>query len=1127
MHNILAARSNFSIGQSILTVERLIDEAKAVGAGAVALTDDMTVTGMIDFTKRAQKAGVKPIIGCRLRLTDDVAWRKTKESKKAPRDWFVTWYARTEKGLQALYRLLTLAHSEERFYMVPKLGFDDFFAALDSVTGDDVIIASSDVYSVGLHKSAREILARISDALSLSNVFLTLTPVNTPLYDTLNARAIELAGKLGLPFLISRPVLYGRAEGADAAHEIMGAIASNTSIHKLWHKELHIRDFKPLTEAETLAEVKAMGERLIQKRRIDKDQVLCALRNGMEMTRRLPGLISYEWTKQPPSLPKMAEDEFKALYAECQKGWKTRFSRQVFGHLPGAEELSNSYVPRLKYELSVLQKLNFSGYFLLVQDVVRFAKSNGILVGPGRGSVGGSLVAYLMGITDCDPIRFDLLFERFINPDRLDLPDADLDFMSERRHEVVQYLTDKYGADRVAGVANFMALGTASSIRDVSRVLDMPEAEYRCSKYAPKEHGAIVPLAESAEKVSEIAAFRDKYEEVWAICLHLEGVMRNLGQHAAGIVVAGCDLTERAFIDRRKGGEGTVNWDKRIVEDQGLIKMDILGLSTLDLIDLTMKYIRQRHSKKVNLATVPLDDATVLELFAKGRTTGVFQFESGGMRRLLRELGKDGDISFEDITAATALYRPGPMESGMMDSYWKRKQGLEYVEYDHPLLEPILKPTFGVWVYQEQVMQTAVAICGYTAADADKLRKIMGKKLPEEMAKERGKFVAGAIKTVGCEEDWAERLFDKIEGFAGYGFNKSHSVEYALISYQSAYLKTYFPVEFYAAALTLMDDDKLPALLADAKIQGISVEPPDVNLSTGRFEILTDLRLSIPFSRVKGLSMRAAEAITTARGRAPFKSKEDFVERVNRRLINSAKVDALDRIGAFASIEPETPAATHPSRVRDQIELIPGLITEAAPIDRDMRMNDRFAVRQLKEMILEYREKLSEDGAPVIPAMNGKNRIMVVFDAPSTGKYSEESSGHMARGDGFAWQAASKSMGEVGFSIRDCYVTALLKRPKAGKVITADEIALYEPYLRQEIDLLKPPVIVALGSTALRWFLPDFKGKASEAAGKIVYLKEFDANLVVGFSPGEIWHDPDKQETLNEVFASAMRLTTI
>jgi DNA polymerase-3 subunit alpha len=420
MSSILAARSSFSIGESILTTERLIKEAKKVNATVVALTDDMSITGLVDFTRNAKKEGIKPIIGCRLRLVDDPSWRKAKkgeEKSATPPEFYLTWYVLSENGLKALYRLLTIAYSEDRFYFDAKLGFDDLYAALEDVTSDDVIIASSDVYSVLHHDSASDILARCSGALSRSNVFLTLSPIDTPLYDTLNARAINLGKTLGLGFLVSRPVFYGRDEGEDVAHEVMGAISSNVTVDKPWHRSIHNRDFFPRTKEEFLEDIKAAVVRLIN-RGLPSEEVKSAFIDGIRRANTIDARVKYEWAKQAPSLPKMATDEFTTVVEECKKGWAERFKSEIFGHKPSEEELKNVYRPRLLYELEVLKKLNFSGYFLLVQDVVRFAKSSGILVGPGRGSVGGSLVAYLMGITDCDPLRFNLLFERFINPDR-------------------------------------------------------------------------------------------------------------------------------------------------------------------------------------------------------------------------------------------------------------------------------------------------------------------------------------------------------------------------------------------------------------------------------------------------------------------------------------------------------------------------------------------------------------------------------------------------------------------------------------------------------------------------------------------------------------------------------------
>lgn len=735
MHTVLAARSDFSIGESILTVEDLVKKAKEAGAKVVGLTDTMSITGMIDFTKRAQKVEIKPVIGCRLRLVDDPAWRKTKDDKKAPAEYYVTAYVLSEAGLKALFRLLTLANSEERFYFSPKLSFEDLQAELETLGEDDLAIATGDVQGLLTHPKHEEIILAWS-RLSAVRIYAQISPIDTPYYDTVNMRAVRLVEK-GLPPLVTRPVLYG--DGEADARDVMNAVSRNVKMTELWIETPHFRDLAPLNDRGYMLQVAALKSRL-EKRGLTAGPTLA---QGVRNTDALAERASFVWEKQPISLPKMADDEFAALVAACRAGWSKRFTTTAFGHRPGMQELAEVYKPRLAYELEVLKKLGFAGYFLLVMDIVNYAKSNGILVGPGRGSVGGSLVAYLCGITDCDPIRFDLLFERFINPDRIDLPDADLDFMSERRGEVIDYLIQKYGKDRVAGISNFGKLAAASSIRNIGKAFGLSEFDYVCSKYAPKEHGANVSLPKAADITPEIGAFRDKWAPLWEVMVRLEGTQNILGRHAAGVVVGGCDLVERGVIERRKDG-ATLNWDKRIVEDQGLVKVDILGLSTLDLIDLTLKYIRKRHSQRVNLLQIPLDDEKVLQAFAEAKTTGVFQYESGGMRRLLRELGKDG-ITFEDITAASALYRPGPMESGMMDSYWKRKQGIETVEYDHPALEDVLKPTYGVFVYQEQVMKASVVLAGYSGADADKLRKIMGKKLPEEMKKERGKFTEGCV----------------------------------------------------------------------------------------------------------------------------------------------------------------------------------------------------------------------------------------------------------------------------------------------------------------------------------------------------------------------------------------------
>ncbi|MER9176274.1 DNA polymerase III subunit alpha [Mesorhizobium sp. M0955] len=1123
MHSILAARTDFSVGESILSPEKVVEAAVAAGEKVVAITDTMSVTGMIDFTNRAKKADIKPIIGVRLRLSDDPKWRPDKDKGEKKKDmppvYYLTIYVLSDAGMKTIFRLLSLANTDEYFYYEARLGFEDLYKELDTLTGSAspaLAVMLGDTQGVITHPDLDAIISKLSRRIGVDNVYAPLIPLDSPYFSRINLISLDLVAN-GIKPLVVRPAYYREGE-ADAA-QIMGAISNGNKIADPWHKTPYHEDFHILGRADMHKQVVKAAERLKQRRGVAGAGPVFL--QGLKNTEELADRVAYVWSKAPASLPKMAPDEFAVVVAECKKGWKTRFDQPVFGHKPTDDELAGIYKQRLTYELTVLKKLEFSGYFLLVQDVVNYAKSNGILVGPGRGSVGGSLVAYLMGITDCDPIRFELLFERFINPDRIDLPDVDLDFMSERRHEVVEYLVKKYGRERVAGVSNFGRLAAASTIRDVGRVIGLNERDYRCSKLVPKAHGANVPLPACADAVPDIKEFAEKYDSLWPIMTRLEGTIRNFSQHAAGIVVGGVDLVERAVVERRKDAD-VVNWDKRIVEDQGLIKMDILGLQTLDVIKLALDYIRERHGARVDLMRIPLDDEQVLQNFAKALTTGVFQFESGGMRRLLKELGQDGTITFEDITAATALYRPGPMESGMMDSYFLRKQGNEMVEYDHPLMEPILKPTFGVMVYQEQVMQVARAIAGYSAPDADKLRKIMGKKLPEEMKKERSTFVEGCVKTIACDETWAGILFDKIEGFAGYGFNKSHSVEYTLISYQSMWLKTNYPVEFFAAALTLLDEDKLPGLIRDAERFGIDVSMPDINISTDRFEIATDVRLVIPFQRIKGLSSKATNAILAARQAGEFTSMADFVSRVEKRVCNIKVQKALDLVGAFCRIEPTQKPAKDPSRIRDLIELLPGLITANVPVNRDMNKG-KMAKEQIAEIVQDYREKHGPggdgDGMPIKPSWGKDGKFMIITDAP-TG--SEETAGIISFGQSMT--CVVDAMSAHGLARLDCYWTSLIKRPKADKQVTNEEIATYREYLAQEIKVLEPPIIVLLGAQTVRHFIPDFKGKASEAAGKVVYSNDLDANLVIGFNPGEIYFSPEKQVQMEEVFQSVMDL---
>ena len=737
INHALNVMSDFSIGKSLLQLEHIIEKAKEFGYESVAICDEMSVHSMVDFSNKAKKAGIKPIIGCRIRVVDDPLYRvPPKASGIAPienRSYFLKAYAVNDLGVKSLLKLLSKGGSKDYFYYHARVGLDDVLAM------EGVAISSGDMYGLSTHPEYVAIFTKLLHKFGRDNLFAELVPIDTPLFDTLNARTLSAIGYLDLKPLVTYPFLY--RDNADAPTlEVLGAITSNTQMDTGYRPKQYVKDFGFFEPQQIKPRVLAAHKRQETWNGVSAGAVWAT---GIKNIETLANLCAYEFKKLEPSLPEMAANEFVALGQKCVEGWKRRFTTPVMGYLPAPEQIP-VYQERLKYELSVLKKMGFSGYFLLVEDLVMWSKANGIIVGPGRGSVGGSLVAYLLGITDVDPIRFDLLFERFINPERQDLPDADLDFMSSKRHMVVEYLTGKYGADRVAGISNFSSLASASALRDTGRVHGMNGLELMATKLVPKEHGQSYTLTEAAAEVADIEKFRDAHPAVWEHALKLEGAMRSFGQHAAGVVVAGEPLVERAVVETR-GETPCVNWDKRVVEDWGLIKMDILGLSTLDVLEIAKSYIKERHGRTIDYLKIPLEEPDIMRSFGLGETTGVFQFESSGMKGLLRSMAEGGMLTFEDITAATALYRPGPMDSGLMAEFVQIKQGKRSPYYEHKSMEKALGSTYGVMIYQEQVMQVAVDLAGFTLAQADTLRKAIGKKDAKLMGEMKDAFVQGAV----------------------------------------------------------------------------------------------------------------------------------------------------------------------------------------------------------------------------------------------------------------------------------------------------------------------------------------------------------------------------------------------
>lgn len=1114
MSEILFARTHFSLGESMIDPKKVPAKAKELGYSACAIVDTMSVSGMIPFSLAAEEAGIKPICGARIRIVLDPTHRKPKkgdthEDKPNP-EYFWELYIKNEEGFRDLAKLLSKGFSQEYFYFVPRVGLEDVITAM---RGGNLLALSASAHSVFQLPEYDELAKRLVLASSASDVFLQLCPVETPHYDQINKRVLETSDKLGLKIIANSPVYYLDAEDADTK-DIYNVICNRQKVGEIWNRIPYTRDHAVSQRGLIVRKLKAFTERTGNK--VSSQFIL-----NQSIFR---DFIEYKWKKQEVSLPEMASNEYQELVKLCKEGWKSRLTTSILGFLPTPLLLNTTYKQILIKELRVLEQMGFSGYFLLVRDLVMWSKEEGIRVGPGRGSVGGSLVAYLLGITDVDPVRFGLIFERFINPERLDLPDADLDFMSTRRGEVFTYLEGKYGADRVAGIANYGTLGAASALRDVGRVHNISGLELAVTKGIELGQS----LEEAREALPEVDAFANNHPEIWNHAVRLQGVMRNYGRHAAGTIVSGRPLSDLSVVESRKEGERTVNWDKRYCEDMGLVKLDILGLSTLDVIDMALQHIKDRHHKDIDLLSLPLDEDVTMRSFGKGKTTGVFQFESPGMKELLRSLCAGvGALTFDHIVAATALYRPGPMESGLLDDYVSIAKGFRDVTYEHESMEAALEETNGVIVYQEQVMRVAQDLAGFSMAEADHLRKAMGKKSAEAMAKMREKWVSGCLETSGMEGEQSSALFDKIEKFAGYAFNKSHSVEYTIISYWTMWLKVHYPAEFFAACLTIMSEDKRPGIVADAKEHGIDVCPPDINGSTARFEVSYDAARAIdvllaPFNSIKGVSDNGSKAIMEAREKAggKFADVDQFESTVAKRLCNSRAREALRKVGAFAGIEKGLPAR-HPDRLKDQVELLPGLIVDTIKADRGIVM-DKFVKAKILHNFTQLSDESDAPEAQVPPRIGASPKVMVVFDAPS---WSDEREGKMFSGK--THEELKGIMKEVGLQTRDCVFTSLMKKVKPEDGFTNDDVNFYSEYLKKELDLMKPPVIITMGTHAMRAVDPrTAKSKPSELIGKSAFEAGLDATVIYGFNPARLHFNPEMRSDLVTVIEKAVDTIT-
>ncbi len=871
----LHVHSEYSLLDGAAHLRRLVDRAARLGFPALALTDHGNLFGAMEFYQLAREAGVKPILGVELYVAPGGRFEKAPLDGQYEGANHVTVLVRNLAGYRNLIRLVSKGYLEG-FYYKPRVDKE-----LLAQHADGLLVLSGCLNSevarlllAGEERRAREVAGWYAEVFGREHYFMEVQAHGLPDQIRVTEGTIGIARALGVGLAGTNDAHY--LEAADGrAHEVLlclqtGAKLSDPSRWRFATEEFYLKSAEEMRKVfaelpDAYANTMAVAER-------------CEL----ELTFDRFHLPRYE---VPPG---HTLDSYLRELAEA--GLRLRYP-----------DPTPDVLERLAYELAVIREMQFSGYFLVVWDFIKYAKDRQIAVGPGRGSAAASLVAYCLGITTVDPLRYGLVFERFLNPGRKSMPDMDIDFADDRRDEVIEYVVRKYGRDKVAQIITFNVLKAKAVIRDVGRVLGMPFGEVdRIAKFVPETLNITLDDAlRQSPALAEAVKTRPEVAELWQIAKRLEGLSRHAGKHAAGVVISDEPLIEHVPLYRDpKSEEVITQYPMGPIERLGLLKMDFLGLRTLTVIANAVQLIRESRGAAVDPERIPLDDARTYQLLSEARTFGVFQLESTGMREALRQLRPE---RLEDVIAMVALYRPGPMQ--MIPDFTARRHGRVKSSYDHPLMEKHLQETYGIMVYQEQVLRIAADLAGFSMGEADDLRKAMGKKKPELMAEQRAKFLAGA-KTRGVREKVAERIFELMEKFAGYGFNKAHATAYGIIAYQTAYLKANYPVEFMAALLTseMANTDKVVVHIEECRAMGIELSPPDVNVSGLRFSVAGET-IRFGLGAIKNVGEKAIESIVAARDReGAFAGLVDFCRRVDIQLVNRRVVESLIKAGAFDSL---------------------------------------------------------------------------------------------------------------------------------------------------------------------------------------------------------------------------------
>ena len=873
----LHVHSHYSLLDGMAKIGELIKRAKDLGMPALALTDHGNMYGAIEFYEKAKDADIKPIIGAEIYLTENR--RERGENGKGEKPYHLLLLVKNEEGYRNLLKIVSAAHLEG-FYYKPRADKEiirQYSQGLIALSA----CASGEVPRLVLAGKTEKAIAKIKEYQEIfgpDNFYLELMPFAQ--YADLNEKLKEISIKTGAPLAATNDIHYVQAEDKEVQDILLcvqsGKKVADTDRMTLTDFDLHFK---------TAEEMRAS---------------FLDVPEAADNTLKIAEACNLELQLNKMLLPAFPtpEEETPDEYLEilCAQGVKKRYGKEL-------NKLDQIAKDRISYEIDTIKRMGFSSYLLIVQDFVNWAKEQGIVVGPGRGSAAGSFISYLLGITEIDPLKYDLLFERFLNPDRISMPDIDVDFADDRRDEVIGYVAEKYGHDRVAQIITFGTMAARASVRDVGRVLGYPyELCDRVAKTIPM-------MMDFKEALTVARDLIELYEQDPAItklidfAKRLEGVARHASRHACGVVIAPDSLTNFSPLQYASNVDKTVitQYEMKSIEKIGLLKMDFLGLKNLTLLQNTVDIIKRRHKIEINLSSIPLDDSKAYALFQKGETTGFFQYESAGMRRYLKKLRP---TVFEDLIAMAALYRPGPLNSGMVDEFIARKYGKREIKYEHPSMEKALKNTYGVIVYQEQVMQLSKDMAGFTGGEADTLRKGMGKKIAELILKLREDFVTGCVKN-GVSKKIAEKAFTDMEKFAEYGFNRSHAACYAMIGYETAYLKANYPAEFMAALMTAdqNDIDRIAIEVEECRQLGLVVLPPSVNKSFGNFTVVDEHeRTLIRFGlrAVKNVGDHIVSVIVEERKKGgEYKNISDFLKRIQDKDLNKKSLESLIRSGAM------------------------------------------------------------------------------------------------------------------------------------------------------------------------------------------------------------------------------------